>query len=54
MLLNVANEEARLAQAANINQLPGTDDRGHVEHLLISEGRTEYTHRRKKPNPSGA
>ena len=38
MSLNVVNEEARIAQVANINQLPGTDGRGDVEHLLIFQG----------------
>ena len=47
------------SKVANINQLPGTDGftsppkDGGDEHLLIFEGRAEYTHRRKKPVPSG-
>ena len=38
MSLNVVNEKARIAQVANFNQLPGTDGRGDVEHLLIFLG----------------
>ena len=56
----MANKEAGIAQVANINQLPRTDgftsppngaDTQLPPHF---EGGAEYTHRRKKPAPSGA
>ena len=46
------NEEAGIAQVANINQLPGTN--GFTSTALHFEGGAEYTHGRKKPAPSGA
>ena len=54
------NEEARIAKLLILTSSPGPTalhppSKGcGDEHLIIFEGRAEYTHMRKKPVPSGA